>query len=155
MPAPGVPKPKPKSKSKAKAKAKASSSTASRNEPNFGGERVTEPGPSDPLPSDPEKSKRIRADPELEALDMKRKVMLMGNKWRDKLVELDQEVTMSVEQAEGFAECKPMLGCRLCSRICAVGSVQQLSARIGVLRLVSLLLGRLERLYAGAREEEV
>lgn len=51
-------------------------------------------------------------DPELEMLEIKRKAVVVKNKWLGKLEELDQEVTIALSRAHPFAEdCQEFFGC--------------------------------------------
>ena len=88
----------PKAKAKTKAKAKA---TAGKDHTGLGRPAGVAQG------GKPGKPKS--GDPELEALDNKRKMVLMGNKWRERLSELDQEITICVEESDKFDECRERL----------------------------------------------
>ena len=47
-----------------------------------------------------------KKDKELEELDMKRKALVCGNKWADRIQALDVEVSFALEQAEGIESCE-------------------------------------------------
>ena len=95
----------PGAKKKAKAKAKAKTKSAGG-----GGKMLADKGGlvtpgSTGLEAPGAKQPKVK-DPELEAIDMKRKVVLMGGRWRTKLSELDSEVSVALEQSAGFPECE-------------------------------------------------
>ena len=50
-----------------------------------------------------------KKDKELEELDMKRKTLVRGNKWADKIQALDVEVSFALEQADGIESCEEFL----------------------------------------------
>ena len=60
-------------------------------------------------------SKQIKGgkkDPELELLEIKRKAVIVKNKWVSKLEELDQDVSIALSRAVPFPEdCTEFLGC--------------------------------------------
>ena len=94
----------PKAKAKAKGKAKkkdASQTLRSRSPP--GNEKLTDPNAQ---------PKQTRSkDPELQALEMRRRVVVLAGRWREKLEALDSEVAISLEQAQAFPECHEILVC--------------------------------------------
>ena len=49
-------------------------------------------------------------DSEIEELEMKRKAVLMRNRWADKITALDVEVSMSVQRAEPYDDCTECFG---------------------------------------------
>ena len=98
----------PRAKAKAKAKGKGKKKDAPQ---------TLRPGslPGNEKPNDPNaqpapKPTRTK-DPELEALEMRRRVVVLAGRWREKLEALDSEVAISLEQAQAFPECHEILVC--------------------------------------------
>ena len=115
----GKPKGKAKAKSKAKAKATAqTSNSAAANQvvftPNFAEQPIQEI-------EKPVKATR-KKDPELEKLDLRRKLLLLGAKWRSRVEELNAETTMVIGQASDYPDCADLINIvklRL-ERLCAL-----------------------------------
>ena len=70
---------------------------------------IREPREPPKSPKKPEPKPKGK-DPELEALEIRRKVMVMGGKWRERVANANTEVTVALEQAHGFPECQELLG---------------------------------------------
>ena len=72
--------------------------------------KTQKPGkPSGEQENQPKKAKKAAADAELEALEIKRKALVMKNKWAEKLEELIAEVSLSIKRAEEFSDCDELL----------------------------------------------
>jgi len=69
--------------------------------------------PSADQENQPKKPKKAAADAELEALEIKRKALVMKNRWVEKLQELIAEVSLSTKRAEEFSDCDELLACKL------------------------------------------
>ena len=98
-----------KAKAKSKAKAKAGARTtpglvaAGSGHSNFDdkGAGVIEPA---------EKKRRLVAkDPELERLDLQRRLVVMSGKWKSRLEDLNTEVTLAIETARPYRECANLI----------------------------------------------
>ena len=101
----GAARGKARAKPKATAKGKARAvSNAQAQASNFGADMVEVPVDERPKDKDP-KTQRTK-DKELEKLDLQRKLVVSTNKWRTRLEELNQEVTLSLEESSNFVECK-------------------------------------------------
>ena len=65
-----------------------------------------EPGPAEETNK---KGGNSKADPELLALDLKRKRLLLNNKWSDRAADLNTEVSFALDQCSCFPECEECL----------------------------------------------
>ena len=64
--------------------------------------------PKEPNIANP-KPKKVK-DPELERLDLQRKLLVASGRWKTKVEELSQEVTLALESAAAFEECNEVAG---------------------------------------------
>ena len=64
-----------------------------------------------PVPEEPdqEKTRKGRADPEIETLELKRKAVLLKNKWIGKLEELNTLCSDALARAKSFTDCTEFL----------------------------------------------
>eukprot|EP00439_Symbiodinium_sp_Y106_P048567 s1909_g6.t1 len=77
--------------------------------PNFGPPQVVAPEETkEPNIANP-KPKKVK-DPELERLDLQRKLLVASGRWKTKVEELSQEVTLALESAAAFEECNEVAG---------------------------------------------
>ena len=88
----------PESKAKAKPKAKAKRRAK-------GDGPTPAPNPTPDIPPIPRGGK----DPELEALELKRRSILTKNKWIERLKELDAQASEIICRAQPFADCRELL----------------------------------------------
>ena len=76
---------------------------------NFGPPQVVVPDETkEPSIANP-KPKKVK-DPELERLDLQRKLLVASGRWKTKVEELNQEVTLALESAAAFEECNEVAG---------------------------------------------
>ena len=98
-----------KVKPKKKAKAKATSGAASSGGPSiFGGGDQTVVNPDREV-KEKKTSRKAKPDIELEKLDLQRRCLVMSTKWRGKLEEMNAEVTLAIDSATPFSECKNLI----------------------------------------------
>ena len=97
-------KPKAKAKGKAKAKTKAAAKTAAK-------AKASATGPNETLVEVQRPAKGQRAkDSELEKLDLQRRLLVIGGKWRCRAEELNEEASIAIGQATCYEACKGLIG---------------------------------------------
>ena len=71
----------------------------------------TKPNPDRPATPKPKpQPKNNRRDPELEEIELKRKSVVMKNKWISSIESLNEEISVILEQAKPFDQTKEFLG---------------------------------------------
>lgn len=58
---------------------------------------------------DTKQPKTAKKDSELEHLEIKRKAIMMKNRWTSKLQELDQDITLALSRGSQFEDCEEFL----------------------------------------------
>ena len=99
-------------KGKAKAKAKAKDKAGARTKPGLGGasgpSNFDEKGAGVIEPAE-KKKWLVAKDPELERLDLQRRLVVLSGKWKSRLEDLNTEVTLAIETARPYRECANLI----------------------------------------------